>query len=653
MAQKASSGSQPWPSSSESKAKDGIRKDLTSRAKEAAAALERGEHPIGAFRKVKPDSSSTSDTMAAWRAYRDATRPTVLSTYQILGFLSSGTYGRVYKACLRDGTKQKSLSEGDSLQGKRSRVSTPASTSTSQDSDGSVFAIKKFKPDKESEASTYTGISQSAMREIALNRELKHENVVTLRQVMLEDRSIYMIFSYASHDFLQLIHHHSAHLRAPIAGAVLKSLLFQLLSGVHYLHSNWVLHRDLKPANILLTYSGVVKIGDLGLARLYSQPLQPLYNGDRVVVTIWYRAPELLMGTRHYTTAIDMWAVGCIWGELLGLRPLFKGEEAKVDGKTKGSALQTDQMTRIIEVLGVPNTTRWPSIDTMPDWRGYLQSMRLSLDTHQNVLYNWYTSRFRSSAGFSLLQSLLQYDPLQRKSAKEALEDEWFKEEPVPTRNVFASLPNGTSIYPQRRLHSDTTDPVMAVDPVQVAQQQQQQQQQQQLQLQLQKQQQQQQQLQAQQQTQSKAPKSTSSSLFPPTTAFPPAGPIGGPLAPAPAPASASSSLAANSVDHQNMASVGPHLGLGPGTNSATGTNTSTGTTNNLMASAAALGISAGNLGIGSSGLDTGMGFGMGLGLPSNTSTTANPSTTGRGGMVATAAANATREQQNKRAKMG
>lgn len=189
-----------------------------------------------------------------------------------------------------------------------------------------------------------------------------------------------MVFSYASHDFLQLIHHHATVLRSPIPVAVLKSLLFQLLSGVHYLHSNWVLHRDLKPANILLTSMGVVKIGDLGLARLYSQPLQPLYHGDKVVVTIWYRAPELLMGARHYTPAIDMWAVGCIWGELLGLRPLFKGEETKPDAKNKGSALQMDQLSKICDILGPPDRERWPAIDTMPEWRNYYSAMRLNFD---------------------------------------------------------------------------------------------------------------------------------------------------------------------------------------------------------------------------------------------------------------------------------
>lgn len=130
--------------------------------------------------------------------------------------------------------------------------------------------------------------------------------------------------------------------------------MFQLLNGVQYLHSSHILHRDLKPANILITAKGVVKIGDLGLARLVQNPLQPLSYGDKVVVTIWYRAPELLMGARHYTKAIDCWAIGCILGEMLSLRPMFKGEEAKLDSK-KNVPFQRDQVVKIVEVLGTPD----------------------------------------------------------------------------------------------------------------------------------------------------------------------------------------------------------------------------------------------------------------------------------------------------------
>jgi len=104
----------------------------------------------------------------------------------------------------------------------------------------------------------------------------------------------------------------------------------------------------------------VVKIGDLGLARLIYKPLQPLYAGDKVVVTIWYRAPELLLGAKHYTTAIDCWAVGCVMAELISLRPIFKGEEAKLDSK-KIMPFQRDQLLKIFEVLGTPDG-QWSGI---------------------------------------------------------------------------------------------------------------------------------------------------------------------------------------------------------------------------------------------------------------------------------------------------
>ncbi|EJF57838.1 kinase-like protein [Dichomitus squalens LYAD-421 SS1] len=362
-----------------------------------------------------------SDPMRLYRAKRDSARKRVTDKYTILGFISSGTYGRVYKA-------------------------------QSKDVDGRIHAIKKFKPDKEGDVVTYTGISQSAIREIALNREITHENVVALKEVILEDKSIYMVFEYAEHDFLQVIHHHSQTLRQSISVAVLKSLTYQLLNGLLYLHDAHIIHRDLKPANILITSSGVVKIGDLGLARLTHQPLMPLVAGDKVVVTIWYRAPELLLGAKHYNKAVDIWAVGCVMAELASLRPIFKGEEAKLDSK-KNVPFQKDQLLKIFEILGTPSEREWPKVKDLPEYDGMKR-----LDHYSNRLQEWCQSRMPNGA--QLLKELFAYDPDKRLTAGEALQHRWFREEPLPTRNAFVSL-SAERVPPHRRITQDDAPSMM------------------------------------------------------------------------------------------------------------------------------------------------------------------------------------------------
>lgn len=370
--------------------------------------------------------------------------------YRIVGFISSGTYGRVYKAVGRNGK--------------------PAGE----------FAIKKFKPDKEGEQINYTGISQSAIREMSLCSELSHGNVIRLCEIMLEDKCIFMVFEYAEHDLLQIIHHHTQQPRHPIPPATVKSIMFQLLNGCQYLHTNWVLHRDLKPANIMVTSAGEVKIGDLGLARRFDKPLHSLFSGDKVVVTIWYRAPELILGSYHYTPAIDMWAVGCIFAELLSLRPIFKGEEAKMDNK-KTVPFQRNQMQKIVDIMGLPTKDKWPLLPTMPEYAqlNTLQSP-MSHGHHSQHHYGrnqppsgsnlekWYYSTIShtggtgsaplaslGSEGYKLLSGLLEYDPSKRLTAAQALQSPFFNTGDKVSANCFEGCKNE---YPHRRVSQDDND---------------------------------------------------------------------------------------------------------------------------------------------------------------------------------------------------
>ncbi|KAK8024595.1 Protein kinase-like (PK-like) [Apiospora rasikravindrae] len=383
----------------------------------------------------------------------------VVDRYKVIGFISSGTYGRVYKAVGRQGQPGE-------------------------------FAIKKFKPDKEGEQIQYTGISQSAVREMALCSELSNLNVIRLVEIILEDKCIFMVFEYAEHDLLQIIHHHTQNPRCPIPATMVKSIMFQLLNGCQYLHANWVLHRDLKPANIMVTSAGQVKIGDLGLARLFHKPLHSLYGGDKVVVTIWYRAPELLLGSRHYTPAIDMWAVGCIFAELLSLRPIFKGEEAKMDSK-KTVPFQRNQMQKIVDIMGMPTKERWPYLTSMHEYSslGMLQTPMMHHHSHQHHhgssksssastshLEEWYYRTIGAHAGsstsspahgnqsglaslgaegYKLLAGLLEYDPEKRLTAQQALQHPFFSTGDKVSNNCFEGLKTS---YPQRRVSQDDND---------------------------------------------------------------------------------------------------------------------------------------------------------------------------------------------------
>ncbi|KAL5174071.1 Cyclin-dependent kinase E-1 [Glycine soja] len=379
--------------------------------------------------------------------------------YDLLGKIGEGTYGLVFLARTK-GTPSKSI------------------------------AIKKFKQSKDGD-----GVSPTAIREIMLLREITHENVVKLVNVHINhaDMSLYLAFDYAEHDLYEIIRHHRDKLNHSINQYTVKSLLWQLLNGLSYLHSNWMIHRDLKPSNILVMGEGeehgVVKIADFGLARIYQAPLKPL-SDNGVVVTIWYRAPELLLGAKHYTSAVgilllkfyflcvgyqDMWAVGCIFAELLTLKPLFQGAEVKATS----NPFQLDQLDKIfkdiVTVPGHPTLEKWPSLASLPHWQQDVQ--HIQGHKYDNAgLYNVVHLSPKSPA-YDLLSKMLEYDPRKRLTAAQALEHDsvfvvqllsdkhpyalfarYFKIEPLPGRNALVPCQLGEKIvnYPTRPVDTTT-----------------------------------------------------------------------------------------------------------------------------------------------------------------------------------------------------
>ncbi|RLW08251.1 hypothetical protein DV515_00003135 [Chloebia gouldiae] len=286
-----------------------------------------------------------------------------------------------------------------------------------------------------------------------LLRELKHPNVISLQKVFLShaDRKVWLLFDYAEHDLWHIIKFHRASKanKKPVQlpRGMVKSLLYQILDGIHYLHANWVLHRDLKPANILVMGEGPergrVKIADMGFARLFNSPLKPLADLDPVVVTFWYRAPELLLGARHYTKAIDIWAIGCIFAELLTSEPIFHCRQEDI--KTS-NPYHHDQLDRIFNVMGFPADKDWEDIKKMPEHSTLMKDFRRNTYTNCSLIKYMEKHKVKpDSKAFHL--KLLTMDPIKRITSEQAMQDPYFLEDPLPTSDVFA----GCQIpYPKR-----------------------------------------------------------------------------------------------------------------------------------------------------------------------------------------------------------
>ncbi|GMI95192.1 CYCLIN-DEPENDENT KINASE G2 [Hibiscus trionum] len=306
--------------------------------------------------------------------------------YERLNKISEGTYGIVYRA------KDKKT--------------------------GEIVALKKVKILDQREMQEF-GFPLTSLREINILASFHHPSIVKVKEVVVDDHdNVYMVMEYMEHDLKCL----TESMKQPFSTSDVKCLMLQLLEGVKYLHDNWVLHRDLKTSNLLLNNQGELKICDFGMARQYGSPLKPYTTK---VVTMWYRAPELLLGAKKYSTAVDMWSVGCIMAEMLAKEPLFKGKS------------EIDQIHKIFDTLGTPSQKIWAGFSELPGAKANYSKQPYNLLRRKFPVASFTGSPILSDAGFDLLNRLLTYDPEKRITADDALNHSWFCELPLPKSKEF------------------------------------------------------------------------------------------------------------------------------------------------------------------------------------------------------------------------
>jgi len=285
-----------------------------------------------------------------------------MDKYQKIEKLGEGTYGTVYKARIRGQSK--------------------------------FVALKKIKVEAEDE-----GVPSTAIREISLLKELDHPTIVKLLEVIHADAKLYLVFEFLEQDLKK-------YMDSQVQGIdkmLIKSYMYQLLKGIEFCHAHRVLHRDLKPQNLLIDTQGNIKLADFGLARAFGIPVRA-YTHE--VVTLWYRAPEILLGSKQYACPVDIWSLGPIFAEMVTRRPLFPGDS------------EIDELYRIFRLLGTPTEDTWPGVSALPDYKPTFPTWR-GTPIEQSV-------PGLEPYGVDLLSDMMKYEPAKRITAKTALHHPYF-----------------------------------------------------------------------------------------------------------------------------------------------------------------------------------------------------------------------------------
>lgn len=289
-----------------------------------------------------------------------------------------------------------------------------------------VVALKEIRLQEEE------GAPFTAIREASLLKELKHANIVTLHDIVHTRETLTFVFEYVHTDLSQYMEKHSGGLEH----RNVRLFLFQLLRGLAYCHRRRVLHRDVKPQNLLISEMGELKLADFGLARAKSVPS---HTYSHEVVTLWYRPPDVLLGSTEYSTSLDMWGVGCIFVEMITGVPTFPGVRDTYD-----------QLDKIFKIIGTPTEETWSGVTHLPAYKphklGFYRGQKLGLS---------FPRLYDVMEGESMASSLLQLNADDRIGAEEGLRHRYFSPLPrklyeLPDENSIFSV-EGVYLYPEGR----------------------------------------------------------------------------------------------------------------------------------------------------------------------------------------------------------
>ena len=262
-------------------------------------------------------------------------------------------------------------------------------------------ALKKIRLKPEEE-----GTPSTAIREIALLKELNQLNIVNLIDVIHTSSKLTLVFEYCESDLKKIMDNLKTD-RLPIPKV--KLYLYQMLKATTHLYKHNILHRDLKPANMLINSNDVLKLCDFGLARGIDVPIR-MYTNE--VVTLWYRAPDILLGSKLYDISVDIWSIGCIFAEMLLGIPMFLGKN------------ENEQLDRMFLLLGTPDDEVYTWLRESPEWGAYITSDIFKKYEKKNIR-DLYTTIDDEDA-YDLLEKMIVFDPDKRINPEDALKHKYF-----------------------------------------------------------------------------------------------------------------------------------------------------------------------------------------------------------------------------------